>query len=383
MVEAPGEKCQPVASKAALDAICQLLVDAGRAPERLPNDRRRLTGNAFAIKLLPMNTSSARSLLETLAANGQLTRTGLAVGLARLVGLPGADDWRRFADRLLLALGSLLVLSGIVFFFAYNWQDLHRFAKIGLVAVPLSLCALLAARGGADPIAQAWLAAACVLTGALLAVTGQIYQTGADSELLFLAWAVLILPWVLASRAPWLWLFWLLLGNTALLLYVAGRLEIWTFFVLADSLFWAPLLLNAAALVLWEAGWSRLPWLRASYGPRIVALAAAVCATVLGVAWWWLGQKQGWRWMPYTPLLLVAWFGGTLWFYQRRRRDIVPLAAAAFSAICVITSGIIKHLGFGRSWEFEFLFLGLVVAAMTAGAAVWLRRLAASWEEGQ
>lgn len=82
-------------------------------------------------------------------------------------------------------------------------------------------------------------------------MTGQIYQTGADSELLFLAWAALILPWVLASRAPWLWLFWLLLGNAALLLYVAGRFEIWTFFVLADSLFWAPLLFNATALVPW------------------------------------------------------------------------------------------------------------------------------------
>lgn len=329
-----------------------------------------------------MIPSSTRSLLETLAASGQLTGEGLRVALTKLAVLPAAGDWRHFADRLLLALGCLLVLSGIVFFFAYNWQDLHRFAKIGLVAVPLSVCALFAARTGAELIGQAWLAAACVLTGVLLAVTGQIYQTGADSELLFLAWAILILPWVLASRAPWLWLFWLLLGNTALLLYVAGRLEIWTFFVLADSLFWAPLLLNAAALVLWETGWPHLSWLRANYGPRIVALVAAVCATVLGVAWWWLGARQGWRWMQYTPLLLAVWFGGTLWFYQRRR-DIVPLAAAAFAAICVITSGIVKHLGFGRSWEFEFLFLGLVVAGMTAATAVWLRRIAASWEDGR
>ena len=39
-----------------------------------------------------------------------------------------------------------------------------------------------------------------LLTGALLALSGQVYQTGADTFELFAWWAVLILPWVLVSR---------------------------------------------------------------------------------------------------------------------------------------------------------------------------------------
>jgi len=321
-----------------------------------------------------------RRPLETLAAAGQLAPAGLRFALERLGLLPTADDWRRFADRALLALGALLVLAGIVFFFAYNWQDLHRFTRLGLVAAPLALCALLAMRADDCPIGQAWLGGASVLAGVLLAVAGQIYQTGADSELLFFAWALLILPWVLTAQAPWLWLFWLLLGNTALILYVAGRLEIWAFFALADSLFWAPLLLNAAVLAVWELAWPRAVWLRAAYGPRVVALLAAGFATVLGVAWWWLGRKAGWRWLPYTPVLYLGWLGTTLWFYRTRRHDIVPLAAGAFSLICVVTGGIVKGLTFRESFAAEFLLVGLLVAGMTAAAAIWLRRVAAAWK---
>jgi len=349
-----------------------------------------LTGHAFAIKLAIMEiaTDSAtgrgsddRRTLEALAAAGRLSPAGLRQGLSRLGCVPTADDWRRFADRSLLALGLLLLLAAAVFFFAYNWQDLHRFAKMALVAAPLAICTLMAWRTDETMPGQAWLGACSVLAGVLLGVSGQIYQTGADTELLFFAWAVLILPWVLLARAPWLWLFWLLLGNTALILYVAGRLEIWAFFALADSLFWAPLLLNAGALLAWELSWPHFAWLRADYGPRLVALLAAGFATVLGVAWWWLGRDAGWRWLPYTPALYLAWLAITLWFYQFRRHDIVPLAAAAFSLICVLTGGIVKGLRLRESFASEFLLVGLLVAGMTAGAAIWLRRVAASWKE--
>lgn len=331
-----------------------------------------------------MNASSQRARLEALAAAGQLDRAGLALGLRRLACLPSAADWLRFADRLLLGLGGVLLLGGIVFFFAANWQELHRFTKIALAAAPLAACALLAWRAGLQHLSgQAWLGAACVLAGVLLAVIGQIYQTGADSELLFFAWALLILPWVLAAQAPWLWLFWLLLGNVALLLYITGRLDVWIVFLLADGLFWAPLLLNATALLLWELAWPRFPWLRASYAPRLLALAAAVAATALGIGWWWLGAERAWRWMPYAPLLYAGWLGVTLWFYRYRRHDIVPLAAAAFSAIFVAMAGVLKHLRFREAFAFDFLLAGVLIAGLTALAALWLRRVATAWASGR
>ncbi|MGH6890845.1 MAG: DUF2157 domain-containing protein, partial [Dongiaceae bacterium] len=58
-----------------------------------------------------------------------------------------------------------------------------------------------------------------VLTGVLLAVIGQVYQTGADVFELFVAWAVLILPWTLVSRSAVQWLLWLVVAEIALALY--------------------------------------------------------------------------------------------------------------------------------------------------------------------
>ncbi|MDR2240166.1 MAG: DUF2157 domain-containing protein [Zoogloeaceae bacterium] len=327
-----------------------------------------------------------RHALEQLARDGVLTGEGLDIALRRLGYLPDAAAWRRFGNLALLAAGSLLLLAGIVFFFAFNWDVLHRFAKIGLIAAPLIAATALAAHFAGQHrfrASLAWLGAAVVLTGVLLAVMGQIYQTGADSELLFAGWAALTLPWVLAGRAPWLWLFWLLLVNVALGLFISGRFGIWMLLGgLSDGLLWLPLLLNAAALCVWEMRWPRLGWMRASYAPRIIGLLAALCATTLGVTW--CLQEYGrieWRVMRYTPLIYFAWLGATLWFYRCRRHDIVPLAVAALSFIIVVTSELVHWLFDLRGeWAFHLLLTGLAVAAMTAAAAVWLRRTAQAWE---
>lgn len=329
-----------------------------------------------------MENLDQRAYFEHLASRGQLSAAGLDTALRRLGHIPDAAAWRRFADQGLLALGTLMILAGVVFFFAFNWQELHRFAKLGLVATPLAGCAVAAAWLGLERGAgQACLAGAVVLTGVLLAVAGQIYQTGADSELLFFAWALLILPWAVLARAPWLWLFWVLLGNVSLILYIAGRLDVWALFALGDGLYWTPLLFNTAAVLLWEGGWPRYPWLRAGYGPRLLVVAAGIFATILGVSWWWLDNKAGWRWMQYSPLLYVACWLGAVGYYSRRRRDIVPLAVAALSGICVIVAAVVKHLKFREAFAGEFLLLALLVAGLSAAAALWLRRISTGWEQ--
>jgi uncharacterized membrane protein len=47
---------------------------------------------------------------------------------------PSGAGWRRFLDQLLLWLGTLMLAAGVVYFFAYNWNDLGRLTKFGLVA---------------------------------------------------------------------------------------------------------------------------------------------------------------------------------------------------------------------------------------------------------
>lgn len=333
-----------------------------------------------------MHNAASRRYLEFIARKGQLTASGLDSALRRIGVIPDAARWRHFADRLLLAAGTLLLLAGTVFFFAFNWNDLQRFVKMTVVALPLIVSASMAARLGVDRVVgKAWLAAGVVLIGVLLAVIGQIYQTGADSELLFLGWAVLALPWVMLACAPWLWLFWLALVNTALALYIFGRLDIWVVLLFFDAMFWWPLLFNSLALVLWEFLWPRREWMRVAYAPRFIALLAATAATGLGVSWWFLGRRDeaDWRLMNYVPYVYLPWVFVTLWFYRTRRQDIVPLAVAALSVIAVLSAGLIKGLFDHRHFDVaSFFVLAVAVAAMTAGAAVWLRQTASHWQKG-
>jgi hypothetical protein len=142
------------------------------------------------------------------------------------------------------------------------------------------------------------------------------------------------------------------------------------------------LLFNALALILWECLWPRIDWMRVAYAPRFIALLAAGAATGLGVSWWFLEHNAGWRLMRYVPAVYLPWFIATLWFYRSRRQDIVPLAMVALSAIVVVTAGLIKGLFDYRNFDVgAFFLIGVVVAAMTAGAAVWLRQTASRWDD--
>ena len=329
-----------------------------------------------------MKPATVRPYLESLVRSGHLSAEAFDTALRRLGLVPGPADWRRFAGQFLLATGSLLLLAGVLFFFAFNWAVLHRFVKILLVALPLLVSAVGAMRYGLNSAAgKAGITSAVVLTGILLAVIGQIYQTGADSEMLFAGWAVLTLPWVVLAVMPWLGVFWLLLVNAALVLFIAGRLDVWALFF-HDGLLWMPFLFNALALMLWEALWPRCEPLRAAYGPRFIAFAAIACISGLAVCWWFVGDHSDWRLLHYVPPVYLAFLTLTLWFYQHRRRDIVPLAAASLSLIVVLTSGLIKGLFEHRNFDVSGFFLvGVAVAGMTAGAALWLRRTSSSWEQ--
>src|SRR5690606_4636049 len=98
----------------------------------------------------------------------------------------------------------------------------------------------------ARPLGVAWRAAlfgACVATGAVLALVGQTYQTGADVWQLFAAWAALMLPFAWLSRSSASWMLWLGVANLALMRALSQSVW-WGFF---DTLSNAQTLLAIAA----------------------------------------------------------------------------------------------------------------------------------------
>ena len=90
-------------------------------------------------------------------------------------------QWNQFLSVFLLAVGVGFTVAGIIFFFAYNWDELPKFAKLGIVEVLLVASVLLATFTRWNKLVkQILLTGATFLIGTLFAVFGQIYQTGAD-----------------------------------------------------------------------------------------------------------------------------------------------------------------------------------------------------------
>ena len=150
-------------------------------------------------------------------------------------------EWNQFLSIFLLAVGVGFTVAGIVFFFAYNWEELPKFAKLGMVEVLLVASALLATfTRWSKLVKQILLTGATFLIGTLFAVFGQIYQTGADAYDLFLGWTLFTILWAIAIRFAPLWLTLIGLLCTTIWLYniqIAGYGS-WEITLLGNAVTW-------------------------------------------------------------------------------------------------------------------------------------------------
>ena len=134
---------------------------------------------------------------------------------------PNINQWLKYLTTGLLWSAVLFSTLGIIFFFAFNWQDMGRFSKFGLIEFIMLLCTpLLLKAFSSRTFITISLMGMSLLTGALLALVGQTYQTGADPWQLFATWSIFILPWAFIARSNALWVLWLVLLNTALYFYL-------------------------------------------------------------------------------------------------------------------------------------------------------------------
>ncbi|MCU7844450.1 MAG: DUF2157 domain-containing protein [Candidatus Thiodiazotropha sp. (ex Monitilora ramsayi)] len=317
-----------------------------------------------------------------------------AVALARLT--PNRTGWFTLMDRFLLTLGALLIVAGIAAFFAGNWAALSHWMKFTLIQCGILGSVLIAWRFGIDsPAGKTGLFAAAFLTGVLLAVFGQIFQTGADPYGLFLTWALLILPWAVIGRQAGLWLLFQLLLNLSIIMYYTQVLHppdgwweltrllgplVWLGTTVMDSTLASYLFLfNLAALILWEFGNHHgVSWMQGSLFPRLIAFAimnTVLIPTLIIIVAAGIGNASGLHMI--SPILWLAATALALYYYQHRRHDLFILTLSLLGAIMVITSLFIRHL---MTDSGSLLLLALMVMAQVAGAAWWLREVAQRWE---
>jgi uncharacterized membrane protein len=250
-------------------------------------------------------------------------------------------DWRSFVPVALLSIGAALTLSGIVFFFAYNWQDLPKGAKIGMVQVLVIATAcygIFSARN--ETVRNVAIMAASILTGALFAVYGQIYQTGADAYDFFLGWAVAIAIWVLASGFPALWMLELALLNLVIYLYSHQTDTEWN-----ESTLWLILfILNSIVLLVLETlkRFNKLP-AHSGWMLKATGIAAVMLVTMTAILTIFSRHPEGGM---ATWLFILVLFPLAIW-QGYRQRELFYLALVPLSGIIIITAALLKGLDDG------------------------------------
>lgn len=124
----------------------------------------------------------------------------------------GTRDTPAWQSRGLLAIygfGVASLIASVVTFIAHNWTYLGTGVKLGGIGAAIIICAAVWVIKRFDSLsAQSFGIAAQVLIGVWLAAAGQIYQAPGGLQDLLLIWAVLGLPFALASRSAAHWAVW-------------------------------------------------------------------------------------------------------------------------------------------------------------------------------
>ncbi|MCU7617991.1 DUF2157 domain-containing protein [Chryseobacterium sp. PBS4-4] len=265
------------------------------------------------------------------------------------------ETWHKFLRLFFITLGVGFTVSGIIFFFAYNWADLNKFAKIGLTELLIiATTSVVLFAKISKSTKNIILTGSAVLVGALFAVYGQIYQTGANAYDFFLGWTIFIALWVIVSDFAPLWLIFLLLINTTFILYTQQVAKDWSEVFVCTFLF----LMNAAALItaiiISESKQN-------IHAPRwflnIVSLAAIGFAT-MGIV---IGITDDYE--THFPVLItftIILFSLGIW-HSLKEKNGFYLAVIPFSLIIIVSTLLFKNLDNEASFLLVSIFIILSI----------------------
>lgn len=339
-----------------------------------------------------------RSELDQFSTRHRLSAAANGAALELTGNRPDAPEWRAFAGRALHAAGLGALGAGVLFFVAANWQAWGLLGRFALLQAGL-LLGIAAALWRPPPhrVGQGALLLATLLTGGLLALFGQSYQTGADVYELFFTWAALTLPFAIAALSGALWATWWGVLNVGLALmcgvlgldHVLWRvLDGWGWG--RASLLMLPCLVNliAAGGFLLLRG-TRFVAAVPAWLPRFLLTlgigygSAATLPLVSGSFWGDAPGRaagQGTAVLTLYSALSIAIAAGT-WM---RRRDVFPLTVLAGSWIAISTAWLTHTMRLNDVGQLFIVAIWLIGSSTAAGIVLmrWLREWRAAGAEG-
>lgn len=281
-------------------------------------------------------------------------------------------QWNQFLSILLLAAGVGFTVTGIIFFFAYNWDELPKFAKLGMVEVLLVTTVLMAVFARWNILVkQILLTGATFLIGTLFAVFGQIYQTGADAYDLFLGWTLFTLLWAIAIRFAPLWLTFIGLLCTTIWLYnlqttSANSLEMT---LLANAVTW--ICASAAMITAWMSITGHLNK-RNRWLVSLLSLATILHATFLTMIA--ICDKEAiWS----VPLISIALLFPTGLWFGWKEKNLFYLATIPFATLMILLTSFVSHSHLRE--VNTFFFAGIIVITGTTLLIYYILHLKKKW----
>lgn len=246
------------------------------------------------------------------------------------------EMWKKFLRLFFITLGIGFTTAGIIFFFAYNWADLNKFAKLGLTEVLIIATTIIVLLPKIKSSTRnIILTGSSFLVGVLFAVFGQIYQTGADAYDFFLAWTLFITLWIVVSNFAPLWLLYIVLINTTFILYTEQVVKDWPPILIITLLF----LVNTAILLTFiflekDKKIGSIP----KWFTYILALGSVTFATA-GMIFGILDEDQSI--FPGLALIVILMYGLGIWHGIKSKSGFY-LSVIPLSIIIIISASLLR-----------------------------------------
>ncbi|PJF04668.1 DUF2157 domain-containing protein [Acinetobacter seifertii] len=252
----------------------------------------------------------------------------------------------------------LFMAVSILYLIAANWLMLPDSIQLSIPPVILLVTAWVSVTDTLSEGVRQTLHGICgLMVGLSLAVIGQVYQTGADSYLLFLIWTLLLLPWL---YRPNIGIFTLVCISSQLTLFLFFRQTFW-----AEKFPYLYLFtLNLLSLIEF---WICVKKYRAL---RFVFIAWFTVISIIGMIQYLSNAN--------IPYLISAFFSGIIAFYYFFKKND-QLCASLMAAVLGVTATIwlvdgINHL-FKDSNEFIFLLIAGIIFTWFALISYFLIRI--------